>query len=93
MTTRTNQHYDIRISGRVQGVSYRYSTRLTAAGLGLTGFVRNEEDGSVYAEAEGEKASLDQFVSWLRRGPPHAVVEKVEIVPGPVKGFPGFNIR
>jgi len=86
-------HYDITVSGLVQGVSYRYHARATASGLGLSGYVRNEEDGTVSAEAEGDKEALDRFVAWLRRGPPHARVEKVEVHPGPMKGFSGFNIR
>jgi len=64
-----------------------------ATDLGLVGFVRNERDGSVYVEAEGEKETLDRFVTWLRQGPPYAQVENVQIASGPVKGFPGFAIR
>lgn len=86
-------HYDIRISGLVQGVSYRWSARIAAAGMGLTGYVQNEDDGTVYAEAEGDKEALDRFVAWCRRGPSHAAVEAVEAHPGPVKGFIGFDIR
>jgi acylphosphatase len=86
-------HYDIRVTGRVQGVFYRASARLEAVKLGLVGYARNEEDGSVQAEAEGEKESLDRFVAWCRQGPRHALVEAVEVTPGPVKGFPGFTVR
>jgi acylphosphatase len=86
-------HYDIRITGRVQGVFYRASARAEADRLGLRGFVRNEDDGSVYAEAEGDRAKLDAFVSWCRQGPPHALVEAVRATPAEVKGFQGFHVR
>jgi acylphosphatase len=85
-------HYAIRISGRVQGVFYRASARAEAERLGLSGFVRNEPDGSVYAEAEGEREALDRFVDWCRRGPPQARVERVEVEKGTVKGFKGFVV-
>jgi acylphosphatase len=86
-------HYDIRISGRVQGVFFRASARGEANRLGLQGFVRNEEDGSVYAEAEGERERLDEFLEWCRQGPPHAHVDAVKAVTGDVKGFRGFHVR
>jgi acylphosphatase len=86
-------HYDIHISGRVQGVFFRASARGEANRLGLHGFVRNEEDGSVYAEAEGERESLDEFLQWCRKGPPHARVESVKAATGEPKGFQGFHVR
>jgi acylphosphatase len=86
-------HYDIRVSGRVQGVFYRASARGEASRLGLSGFVRNEDDGSVYAEAEGDRESLDEFLQWCRRGPPHARVESVEASAGEVREYRGFHVR
>ena len=70
-------HYSIRVTGKVQGVFYRASARAEAERLGLKGFVRNESDGSVYAEAEGEAEALELFLAWCRRGPPHARVDAV----------------
>ncbi len=86
-------HYAIRVTGKVQGVFYRASAHAEAERLGLGGFVRNEPDGSVYAEAEGEREALDRFVDWCRRGPPHARVDAVEKSEGTVRDYRGFRIR
>jgi acylphosphatase len=86
-------HFDIRVTGRVQGVFYRASAQAEANRLGLAGFVRNHSDGSVYAEAEGEREALVRFVAWCRRGPPHARVDGVEVAEGTAKGFSGFTVR
>lgn len=86
-------HYDIHVMGRVQGVYFRGSAQAEASRLSLHGFIRNEEDGSVYAEVEGGKEALDRFVAWCRRGPAHARVEDVRVVAGAVRGFRGFHVR
>ena len=86
-------HYDITVSGRVQGVSYRVSARAEALRLGLSGFARNRADGSVELEAEGKPEDLVRFLAWCRRGPPSAVVDEVDVRPGPEKGYSGFRIR
>lgn len=86
-------HYSIRVIGRVQGVFFRASAQRKALDLGLTGWVRNEEEGSVSAEVEGAKENLAAFLDWCRRGPPHARVEKVASQPGPVVGYKGFTVR
>ena len=86
-------HFSIRVEGHVQGVFYRASARLEAIRLGLSGFVRNEPDGSVYAEAEGEREALERYVEWCRRGPSHARVKSVEAKEGTRKGFNGFVVR
>ncbi|MGO8669967.1 MAG: acylphosphatase [Capsulimonadaceae bacterium] len=57
------------VSGRVQGVGYRYFVEHVARQLDLRGHVRNRADGSVEAVAEGSREDLDQFVDQLRRGP------------------------
>lgn len=71
------RHY--RVSGRVQGVFYRVSARDAAAGLGLTGWVRNTADGSVELKACGNPRDLEQLEKWLWEGPPDARVEAVEV--------------
>jgi acylphosphatase len=68
----------LRIRGKVQGVFFRESTRMEATRLGLTGWVRNREDGSVEAIAEGEPAALEEFIRWCHRGPQAARVTEVE---------------
>lgn len=68
------------ISGRVQGVGFRFSTKQSADELGIKGIVRNEPNGTVYVEAVGENQQIDQFIESLRRGPsPAAIVEKVVV--------------
>jgi acylphosphatase len=60
----------IRVSGRVQGVGFRFFTRNTAEGLGITGWVSNTGDGAVEAEAQGGPKLLQDFIKDLRKGPP-----------------------
>ncbi len=70
------RHYHV--FGRVQGVWYRGSTRDRARQLGLSGWVRNREDGSVEAVACGAPESIEAFKSWLQEGPSAARVDRVE---------------
>jgi len=87
------KHYNITVSGRVQGVFYRASTRDKAQELGLKGWVKNQSDGTVYIEAEGEKAVLDQLIDWCKQGPPRAKVENVHYEVGEEMGFEKFEVR
>jgi acylphosphatase len=68
----------IRVSGRVQGVGFRWYVRQAADRLGLAGWVRNHPDGSVEIAAEGSVGAQEQLLSAARRGPPGADVERVE---------------
>lgn len=70
--------YRVRVSGRVQGVGFRYSTRQQAARDGVKGYVRNMPDGTVEVVCQGEKKKLDRFLTWLRSGPPGAHVINIE---------------
>jgi acylphosphatase len=84
----------VRVRGRVQGVSYRAATRDRARSLGLVGWVRNLQDGSVVLEAEGAAAAVDELVTWCRRGPPGARVEAAEVAEAEVRGDEsGFVIQ
>jgi acylphosphatase len=67
------------ISGRVQGVSFRYYTYHEALRLGLTGWVRNLWDGRVEAVFEGEKAAVNAILDWCKSGPPPATVDSVDV--------------
>lgn len=67
----------IRISGRVQGVGYRYALQHEAERLGVTGWVRNRADGSVEAVVQGSAEAVERILSWARRGPPAARVAKL----------------
>ncbi|PZN33172.1 MAG: acylphosphatase [Proteobacteria bacterium] len=68
-----------RVSGRVQGVFYRASTRAKALELGVRGYARNLPDGSVDVLAVGEPRAVEALVSWLWVGPPAAHVRHVEV--------------
>lgn len=68
-----------RISGRVQGVFFRASTRRQAEPLGLIGYAVNLPDGRVEVAASGDAAALDRLHDWLQRGPAAARVDHVEI--------------
>lgn len=83
-----------RISGRVQGVSFRHFTRVQARALGLSGWVRNEADGAVRLVAEGPRAGLESLLAAVRQGPPAAHVRDVEVAWGAATGaFEGFAVR
>jgi len=71
----------IRVTGRVQGVGYRYALRDEAMRLGVTGWVRNRADGSVEALLQGSDESLKRLIDWARRGPPVARVIQLEEQP------------
>lgn len=81
------------ISGRVQGVGYRYHTVLQAQTLELVGWVRNLQDGRVEAIVEGERVQVDAMMEWLAQGPAAATVKEIEIEEHPIQHFGQFDIR
>ena len=82
------------VSGRVQGVGFRYFAQDAARREGLHGYVLNRDDGSVEAVAEGDAESLERFERALRRGPSRSRVEQVMIDEiNPEQGNTGFHIR
>ena len=83
----------IKVHGIVQGVFFRKFTQLKATELGITGVVRNAEDGTVEIEAEAPAETLDAFINWCRRGPERAVVNKVDVTESSLKKFTSFEIR
>ena len=87
------KHYSIRITGKVQSVYFRAGTKETAVPLGITGFVRNEPDGSVYIEAEGEEKQLAIMMAWCRQGPPRAIVEQIACQKEALRHYTDFEIR
>ena len=87
-------HLTLIISGNVQGVLFRESARREALRLGLLGFARNEPDGSVHIEAEGEESHLRLFLAWCRKGPASARVEQVEERwSGELRHFKNFMVQ
>jgi acylphosphatase len=87
------KHFNITVTGKVQGVFYRASTQTQAHKLGLNGFVRNEPNGDVFIEAEGEETKLQKLVDWCSIGPPNAIVDEVRVLDGEIKNFSGFSIK
>lgn len=81
------------VTGKVQGVFFRQSTKNVAMELGLKGWCRNLDDGSVEACACGDEATLSQFRSWLQSGPPAARVDKVHVDLVEMPAPEGFDIR
>ena len=73
--------YEIKVSGRVQGVGFRYYTQKQAAKFGLAGWVKNLADGSVEVVVQGEKAEVETFIDFLRIGPSLSKVTNVSVSP------------
>lgn len=89
----SEDHLNITIKGRVQGVGFRFSTVRIARSLGINGYVKNLSDGSVFIEAEGEKKQLDKFISWCYTGPIHAFVDDIVVEKTDFKHYDGFDAR
>ncbi len=68
------------VSGRVQGVGFRYSTLRAAQSIQIVGWVRNTVDGKVEIEAQAEEASLNAFIKWCHQGPASSKVDAVEVI-------------
>ena len=86
------KHYRIHIIGTVQGVWFRKYTKEAALSYHVRGMVKNEIDGSVYIEAEGEEEDLKSFIQWLYTGSPLSKVEEVRWEEGELQYFKGFSI-
>jgi acylphosphatase len=82
-----------RVRGQVQGVFFRASTEAVALRLGLSGWVRNSENGDVELVACGTTHQLDDMEKWLWQGPPNARVSDVQCVPAAFQTFNGFEVR
>jgi acylphosphatase len=82
----------VRVTGRVQGVSFRYYAQQEAVSLGLTGWVRNEVDGSVALHLEGPRDAVDSMVDWCRQGPQAARVRDVAVREAAELGGTRFDI-
>ncbi|ERG90799.1 MAG: acylphosphatase [Haloquadratum walsbyi J07HQW1] len=89
--TRTRAH--VFISGTVQGVYYRASTRDAARERGVRGWVRNLDDGRVEAVFEGPESAVDSLIEWCHTGSPDASVSDVSVSYTDPEGIDGFRIR
>tara|TARA_B100000530_G_C15694903_1_gene383629 strand:- start:310 stop:588 length:279 start_codon:yes stop_codon:yes gene_type:complete len=82
------------VSGHVQGVFFRQSTKSIARTIGLQGWVRNRTDGTVEIVAEGALEDVNKLVEWCEKGPETARVERVDRVDEVPVGLPeGFDVR
>lgn len=86
------KHLNITVFGKVQGVFFRAATKAVADQLGVRGFIKNKEDGSVYTEAEGDDFSMEAFLEWCNEGPQHAKVDRVEYVESDIKNYRNFEV-
>ncbi len=85
------KHINVTIKGHVQGVGFRNTAKRQARLLGINGFVRNNYDGSVYVEVEGNDRELEEFVKWCWEGPTFAQVDEVKIKEDPFKNLGSFE--
>mgnify|MGYP000566128676 FL=1 len=91
MTDRTHAH--VFVSGRVQGVFFRATTRDTAREHGVDGWVKNLADGRVEAVFEGPEDAVEAMVEFCHEGSPQARVDDVEVEYAEPDGYEGFEIR
>lgn len=87
-----HRHLDITVSGKVQGVYFRLTTKAVADQLGIKGIALNKPDGTVYIEAEGDRFALESFLEWCHEGPENAVVENVASAEGDMKNYRNFEV-
>jgi len=86
------KHLNIRVYGKVQRVFYRVNAVEMANTFNIKGFARNEADGSVYIEAEGEEGDLKKFVNTCHVGSPGAIVERVVTEESEMRNYSNFLI-
>ncbi len=86
-------HLNIIVKGKVQAVFFRQGTKAVADQLGVTGWVRNEKDGSVSIEAEATEMMMKNFLMWCNDGPDRAVVESVETSEAELQNFTNFIVK
>lgn len=88
------KQYHIIVSGRVQGVGFRYFTQSKAVEHQISGWVRNKMDGTVEIVAEGEEQNLQNFLASIQKGSPFSKVENIQLTEyDEVEGFQKFDIR
>jgi acylphosphatase len=85
--------YSITIHGHVQGVGFRFHAKAKANEFEIAGFVRNQPDGAVFIEAEGEEEQLEAFVAWCRMGPRWARVDSLDVQSIEARNYRGFSVK
>ncbi|KRL01365.1 acylphosphatase [Liquorilactobacillus capillatus] len=87
------QAVKMRVYGRVQGVGFRYCTKIVADQLKISGIVSNQDDGSVYIEAQGESTILEKFINNIKASPtPSGKVEKLIVTKIPPRDYSSFQV-
>ena len=86
------KHFNIRVSGKVQGVFYRATAKDVADQLGIKGWVKNLPDNNVEIKATASEEILQKFMDWCKQGPPKARVEDVIVEELSLEEFNGFTI-
>jgi acylphosphatase len=89
---RMDKAVGVRVTGLVQGVSFRAYAREEARRLGVSGWLRNQPDGSVVGQFEGPEDAVDALVAWCGHGPAHAEVQQVDVIAAEPTGATGFAI-
>ena len=83
----------VRAEGRVQGVFFRDSVRQAADSAGVAGWAANRSDGSVEAVFEGSVEAVEGLVAFVRDGPGHSRVERIDVIDEEAEGLSGFRVR
>ena len=86
------KNVQIKVYGKVQGVFFRKNTEIKANELYLGGWVKNEPDGSVLIEAEGDEEQVNELVEWCHEGPPFSNVTQVDLNESDLKDYRDFTI-
>lgn len=87
-------HYEVRVEGRVQGVGYRYFVQKRAAEFNISGWVKNQPDGSVFVVAQGDAKDMESFLDHLKSGPSAARVTRFIKSEIPyTEDFTGFSVK
>ena len=82
------------LTGRVQGVAFRYYAAAKAKELMISGFIRNLDDGRVEVVIQGEPENVEKMIDWCRKGPPHAIVkDAIMVYEDPDPEWKNFQIR
>ena len=87
---KTNQ---IRVTGKVQGVYFRASAKQKAQNLGVNGYIKNESDGSVMLEVEGDDEAVNYMTNWCKQGPALARVKNIVVKNEAARNFVSFDIK
>ncbi|MDQ3050293.1 MAG: acylphosphatase [Bacteroidota bacterium] len=87
------QTVSITVSGKVQGVFFRKYTKEAACKIGITGFVKNTNEGTVYIEATGNESQINEMIQWCHKGSPWSKVNGVKVDGQPLKNFEDFRIQ